>query len=126
MKWSDREKIIEEPLFKSYVFVRIEEGDLTKVRYVNGVVNFVYWQGKPAVIRDFEIEVIRKFLNEYNNILAKPFELKPEMMVKIQRGVFMDKNAKVIKIEGNRVQVNIESIGYSLVASVDKSNLSMV
>ncbi|MGZ4023417.1 MAG: transcription termination/antitermination NusG family protein, partial [Flavisolibacter sp.] len=42
-QWSDRVKIIEEPLFKSYVFVKIEDEDRSLVRMTNGVVNFVYW-----------------------------------------------------------------------------------
>src|SRR5580693_7123569 len=64
-KWSDRVKWVEEPLFKSYVFVNVVEEELTEIRLVNGVVNFVYWLGKPAVVKEKEIEVIRKFLNEY-------------------------------------------------------------
>jgi hypothetical protein len=36
----------------------------------------------------------------------------------------MDQEARVLSIEGNRVKVIIESIGYSLTASVDKKNLS--
>ena len=51
-KWSDRIKLVEEPLFKSYVFVHINELDYSRVRMVNGVLNYVYWNGKPAVIRD--------------------------------------------------------------------------
>ncbi len=125
-KWSDRIKTVEEPLFKSYVFVRVAEDEHLKVRMTQGVVNFVYWQGKPAIVRDNEIEVIRKFLNEYKEVQAMPLELRPDMSVKIRRGVFMDKEATVIKVQGNKVQVNIESIGYSLVASVDKSNLAMI
>ena len=125
-KWSDRIKTVEEPLFKSYVFVRVTEDEHLKVRMTQGVVNFVYWQGKPAIVRDNEIEVIRKFLNEYQEVQAMPLELRPDMSVKIRRGVFMDKEATVIKVQGNKVQVNIESIGYSLVASVDKSNLAMI
>jgi transcription antitermination factor NusG len=54
-KWSDRIKTIEEPLFKSYVFVKVEEKDRTEVRYVDGVLNYVYWNGKPAVIKEEEI-----------------------------------------------------------------------
>jgi transcription antitermination factor NusG len=64
-KWSDRIKIVEEPLFKSYVFVCITEAEKTAVRMINGVVNFVYWLGKPAIIKGREIEIIRRFLNEY-------------------------------------------------------------
>jgi transcription antitermination factor NusG len=125
-KWSDRMKTIEEPLFKSYVFVRITEPMHNQVRMTPGVMNFVYWQGKPAIVKDREIEVIRKFLNEYNNVIAQPLELKPQSKVKIQQGIFMDKEATILKVRGKKVQVIINSIGYSLVAFVDKSNLAII
>ena len=67
-KWSDRVKLIEEPLFKSYVFVRVTEENKSDVRLTNGVVNFLYWNGKPAIVKDREIEVSRKFLNEHENV----------------------------------------------------------
>jgi len=123
-KWSDRIKTVEEPLFKSYVFAHVNEEEQTKVRMTAGVMNFVYWQGRPAVIPAREIETIRKFLNEYENVTAEPLEVKEESRVTIKQGLFMDHEAKVLKIEGNRVKVVIESIGYSLIASVDKKNLS--
>ena len=63
-KWSDRMKTVEEPLFKSYVFARVNEEEQPKVRMTPGVMNFVYWQGKPAIIPAREIETIRKFLND--------------------------------------------------------------
>ena len=50
-KWSDRMKTIEEPLFKSYVFVKVEDAGMTEVRFVDGVLNYVYWNGKPAIVR---------------------------------------------------------------------------
>ena len=117
-------KTVEEPLFKSYVFARVNEEEQTKVRLTSGVMNFVYWQGKPAVIPAKEIETIRKFLNEYENVSAEPIQLKEEGRVTIRQGLFMDHEAKILKIEGNRVKVVIESIGYTLVASIDKKNLS--
>jgi transcription antitermination factor NusG len=125
-KWSDRIKTVEEPLFKSYVFVRVSEEEQVNVRMTNGVINYIYQEGKPAVIRDREIAIIKKFLNEYDNVQAQPLNLRPEMNVKIQQGVFMDKEAKILKIQGNKVQVNIESIGFSLIAFVDKSNVSVI
>jgi len=125
-KWSDRIKIVEEPLFKSYVFVKAAEEEKTKVRSTNGVLNFVYWQGKPAIIKEKEIDVIKKFLHEYETVIAEPIELKSDMKIKIQQGAFMDKDATITKVLGNKVQVIIESIGYSLVAVIDKSNIAMV
>jgi transcription antitermination factor NusG len=123
-KWSDRMKTVEEPLFKSYVFARVTEEEQTRVRMTAGVMNFVYWQGKPAIIPAREIETIRKFLNEYENVTAEPIQLKESGRVTIRQGLFMDHEAKILKIEGNKVKVVIESIGYSLVASIDKKNLS--
>jgi len=123
-KWSDRMKTVEEPLFKSYVFARVNEEEQTKVRMTAGVMNFVYWQGKPAIIPAREIETIRKFLNEYENVLTEPVQLREDGKVIIRQGLFMDHEAKILKIEGNRVKVIIESIGYALIASIEKKNLS--
>ncbi len=123
-KWSDRMKTVEEPLFKSYVFARVNADEQTRVRMTAGVMNFVYWQGKPAIIPAKEIETIRKFLNEYENIQVEPIQLKEDGRVIIRQGLFMDHEAKILKIEGNKVKVVIESIGYTLIASIDKKNLS--
>jgi transcription antitermination factor NusG len=125
-KWSDRMKTVHEPLFKSYVFVRIPEDDKTPVRMTDGVVNFVYWLGKPAIVKDNEIELIKRFLNEYYDIQASPLEVHTDMKVQVQRGAFMSKEAKVLKVMGNKVQLVIESIGYSLIAYVDKNNVSPI
>jgi transcription antitermination factor NusG len=124
-KWSDRVKWVEEPLFNSYVFVRIDEEEHARVRAVGGVVNFVYWLGKPAVVRNNEIEVIRRFLNEYDEVVATPMDVHVNDMVRIDKGIFMDREAKVMRVINRKVQVVIESIGYSLVALVDRSSLAL-
>ena len=125
-KWSDRVKLVEEPLFKSYVFVHIEEGEKTDVRQVDGVLNFVYWNGKPAVVRDKEINDIRRFMNEYTDVEACAIDIKPDTRVLIRSGVMMDKEATVQRVLGNRVEVLIESLGYKLVAYVQKTNLDPI
>jgi len=124
-KWSDRMKWVEEPLFKSYVFVRLTADEMTDVRMINGIVNFVYWLGSPAIVKDKEIEAIRKFLDEYDEVRVEPLELKKDTKITIRKGVFMDKEAKVVQVLNNRVQVVIESLGYALVALIEKSNVQM-
>jgi transcription antitermination factor NusG len=125
-RWSDRVKTVEEPLFKSYVFVRISDDDQTNVRMTQGVVNFVYWLGKPARVKDKEIEVIRRFLNEYENVIAEPLKLEANTKVRIKQGLFMDQEATVLKVQGAQVKIIIESIGYSLVALVAKTNVGSI
>ena len=123
-KWSDRIKIVEEPLFKSYVFVKVTDEDQLKVRMTNGVLNFVYWLGKPAIIKQVEIDRIKRFLNEFDNVQAEPMDIKADDKVIITSGILMDKAAKVLRNMGNRVEVEIESLGYKLVAYIDRKNLS--
>src|SRR5580658_1626917 len=125
-KWSDRIKWVEEPLFKSYVFVKVAAQDLADVRMINGVVNFVYWLGKPAIVRNKEIEIIRKFLNDHEEVFIEPIGLEKDARVVIRRGAFMDKEARVVRVTNKQVRVLIESIGYSLVAVVARSNVDVV
>lgn len=122
-KWSDRIKIVEEPLFKSYVFVRVNEEEKTPVRMVSGVVNFVYWQGKPAVIKDKEIITIRKFLDEYNDVEVRQFEIAPHDTVVVNQGVLMGKKGIVKRVLHKKVEVLIESIGFVLTAYIEKSKV---
>ncbi|HWB94626.1 MAG TPA: UpxY family transcription antiterminator [Puia sp.] len=124
-RWSDRIKWVDEPLFKSYVFVKIADDEQANVRMTDGVVNFVYWLGRRAVVKDKEIVKIRKFLNEYRDVAVEPVELDIGSQVTVRNGPFMDKQAKVVKVLNKKVKVLIESIGYYLVATVDRSNLDL-
>jgi transcription antitermination factor NusG len=123
-KWSDRVKVVEEPLFKSYVFVKVNEADRTTVRMTPGVINFVYWEGKPAVIKEREINAIKRFLDEYENVELKPMDLKVHQRVKITKGPLMDQEGEVVGLQRKMVKVAIDSLGYILVAYIDRSKLT--
>jgi transcription antitermination factor NusG len=125
-KWSDRIKTVEEPLFKSYVFVKVTDDDRTKVRLANGVVNFVYWNGKPAIIREKEIQTIKRFLDEHESVQVRPMEFAVNQQVLITSGTFMDKRAVVVDVRRKEVKVAIESLGQELVAYIDKTKLSIL
>lgn len=125
-KWSDRYKIIFEPLFKSYVFVQIEENEMTKVRMVGGVVNFVYWNNRPAIIREEEIQLIKRFLNEYEFVESEPIELRPNQRVKIMSGILMDEEGIVVHSDKNKVQIILESVGFKLTARLNKNEIKPV
>lgn len=123
-RWSDRIKLIEEPLFKSYVFVKIGEDDRTAVRMTDGVINFVYWDGKPAIIKEKEIQTIKRFLDEHENVELIKMDLKPDQRVRVVAGPLMDHEGKVLEIKNKVARVAIDSLGYLLVADIDKGKLS--
>ena len=122
-KWSDRIKTIEEPLFKSYVFVKISDESRSEVRMTDGVINFVYWNGKPALIKEKEIQTIKRFLDEHDNVELVKIEPKQGERVKVLSGPLMDQEGKVIEVKHKLVKIAIDSLGYILVADIDKGKL---
>lgn len=122
-RWSDRYKVVEEPLFKSYVFVCIPEEDKGRIRLTDGVVNFVYWQGVPAIIKPAEIETIKRFLMEFEEVQARPLQVQPGERVRIKAGLLMDAEGVVQWVKGNRVYVQLETLGYELSAQFEKKNV---
>lgn len=125
-RWSDRTKIVDEPLFKSYVFVKIEADKIARVRKLNGVVNFVYWNGKPAVIRQKEIDNIRRFLNEYEDVVAEPVKFSSNQRVKMMSGIWMHEEGIVLRAGANKVQIYLEALGYVLTASLRKNEIKLI
>jgi transcription antitermination factor NusG len=125
-QWSDRKKTILEPLFKGYVFVQVEEAAKWELLTINGIVNYVYWLGKPARIREDEIDTIRRFLNEFEDIEVTEAGLQVNTAVKVKQGVLMNYKGIVLEVLGNKARVRIESMGLQLSAVFDKKNLELV
>jgi transcription antitermination factor NusG len=111
-QWSDRKKIVEEPLFKSYVFVHVEDTEKTKVLMTDGILNFVYYLGKPAVIRDEEVELIKKYLSEKEAsvTIQSLSSLDENTRIRVNHGVFMDTTGTVVKGGKKKVFVKLESL----------------
>ena len=57
-QYSDRKKKVLKPLLRSYVLVNINDKDRDKVFSVPGVVRYLFWLGKPAIVREEEIELM--------------------------------------------------------------------
>jgi transcription antitermination factor NusG len=125
-QWSDRKKTVLEPLFKSYVFVQVAEEKKWELLNIAGIINYVTWLGKPAKIKDSEIETIRKFLKEFESIEVVDGVLELNGMVKVKQGVLMNYEGILLHIYGNRASVKIDSMGLQLITVIDKKNLEKV
>lgn len=122
-QWSDRIKIVEVPLFTSYVFVKISEREKALVRETDGVVNFIYNGGKPAIVQEHEIKRIQQFLDEYDNVEVITEKIEKDQRVKVNKGLFVEEEGLVLDLQNKKVKVAIDSIGYTLVALFDQQKL---
>ncbi|HEX9511602.1 MAG TPA: UpxY family transcription antiterminator [Puia sp.] len=125
-QWSDRKKIVLEPLFSAYVFVHLEETQQLPVKQTDGVMNFVYWLKKPAVIREEEIDTIKRFLNEYQNVKLEKTSVNVNDHVKVISGPLMERQGNVLEIRNKTVKVSLPSLGYSIVAEIEKTNIEIL
>ncbi|MGR3812129.1 transcription termination/antitermination protein NusG [Jiulongibacter sp. NS-SX5] len=109
-QWSDRKKIVEEPLFRSYVFINIEEKERHLAFKAFGVVKYLYWLERPAIVKDKEIEAIRNLLGEfeYSEIEVEQFEREDRILIK--SGPLTDKEGIVKKVDDNSIEVLIEAL----------------
>ena len=116
-QWSDRKKTIDEPIFRSYVFVHLDENEKYEVLITPGVLNFVFYLGEPAIIRDYEIDLLKKFLLEkdakFEVTSSKSFSQNSK--VRVSHGVFIDKEGTVLRDGKKKVYVQIESLGQLMV-----------
>ncbi len=126
-QWSDRKKIIEEPLFRSYVFVKVAKSEYTQLLGTMGVVNFLYFEKKPAIIRDNEIEAIRKYLGLSNTSIqvVDMVNIPTQTKVSINQGLFMGQTGEVVKSSKNTVYVQLASINMMMIVEFKSAEVTI-
>lgn len=125
-KWHDRKKNVAVPLFTSYVFVRVSEKELWKAKSVFGVLNFVYWLGKPAIIKEEEIYAIKKFLEMYGSVTVSRPNFGINDKVKINSGLFVDTQGEIISIRGKQVQIQLSALNLTITANLETTDIQQL
>lgn len=125
-QWHDRKKIVQEPLFTSYVFVKVEESRIAELRRIGGVLNLVYWLQRPAVIREEEIDMIKRFLNDYTNVQLEKTVVNVNDVVRVIKGPLMEQEGNVLSVRNRTVRISLPSLGYIMVAEVERQNVEVI
>lgn len=118
-QWSDRKKKVEMPLINSYVFVNIEDKNRNIVFEVSGVVRYLFWLGKPAVIQEQEIEALKASLKgilsavEVNGI-------QPGDSLTISKGPFQGKEGVVSQVDKNKIRLVLKELGVTITISKEE------
>jgi transcription antitermination factor NusG len=125
-QWSDRKKVVEVPLFNSYLFVKLTESTRSAVFAVPGVVRYIYWCGKPAIVRDQEIEEIKRWLNDFDHQDIEVSYFKVDEKVKILSGSFINQEARIVRQQGNHLVLTLEGLGLVLRTKLSETLLEKV
>ena len=109
-QYSDRKKMVQKPLISSYVMVFIEERKRNAVFSVFGIVRYLFWLGKPAVIQEKEITLMKKHLNGIYSAVSMTTLTKGQLF-KISEGPLAGRSGRVIEAQKNKIKLQLESLG---------------
>jgi transcription antitermination factor NusG len=109
-QWSDRKKKVESPLISSYVFVNLDEKDRNTVFEVHGIVRYLYWLGKPAIVQDHEIALLKDNLKGILSSVEVQ-GLQPGDSLIISKGPFQGKEGVVSQVEKNKIRLILKELG---------------
>ena len=118
-QWSDRKKKVETPLINSYVFVNLEENNRNIVFEVPGVVRYLFWLGKPAIIQEQDIQVLKDSLK---GIIAS-IEIKglqPGDVITIPTGPFQGKEGIISQVVKNKIRLILKELGVLITISKEE------
>jgi transcription antitermination factor NusG len=108
--WSDRKKSILVPVLPSMVLVKIDKNKRNQVFDIPGVVRYMFWLKKHAVVRDNEVDSL-KILLESNNIIEQnvaSYNVGDEIKI----SSLEDQLGIIKKISKNQIWVVLKQLGY--------------
>lgn len=113
--WSDRKKIVEEPLIKSYLFAYISAREYAEVLMTNGVARFIYFSSQVASIPDQQIHDLKLLLATDADLELIDYDIKPGESVLIKAGPFKGIIAELVSLQNKqRIILRLQNMGYSI------------
>ena len=118
-QWSDREEIVEEPLFRSYIFIKISNVDYYRVLNTVGIVRYITFEGKAVPIPEKQINLIKQLLEQNVDIESVEEKLEPGTKVEVRFGSLLGLVGELIEHKGvQKVVVRFDHISHSLLVTL--------
>ncbi len=113
-----KNKIIEKPLFPNYVFVYIHLSQAKIVKQTMGIINFAFWKGKPAVIDEQEIQVIKDFTSNYENIKLEKATVNEGESLRYIEGPNYTVDGNIFTSKNKNIKIYLPSLGFTMTCKV--------
>ena len=112
-QYSDRKKKVSKPLLSSYVMVELEQNERNKVFACNGIVRYLFFLGKPAVVPVSDINLMQDHLSGvYNDIKLTTLHVGDSHA--ITEGPFSGVSGKVVETNNKKVKLELASLGMQI------------
>ena len=127
-QWSDRKKWIEEPLFRSYIFVRVSYIEYFNVLSIPGVVKYVSFGGQPQAIPDNQIEYIKIIVQQRDQEIEVNYKnIRKGLECEVLFGPLKGIRGEVVRISGqSRLVIRLASMGVSLQVNISRDEIKPI
>lgn len=127
-QWSDRKKWIEQPLFRSYVFVKVSHIEFFNVLDIPGVVCYVSFGGRAQSIPDYQIENIKTFVKQEDKQITLTRKMvKKGLQAEVVAGPLKGVKGEIIQLSGQyRIVIRVDSMGCSLYTNISKDEVKIL
>lgn len=118
-----RNKTVYKPLFNAYVFICVTETEAISVANIDGVISLLHWLGKPAVINETEINAIKEFIGDYQNIDLEKLAVNSNV---IQKSIYRSSyeiEGNVLAVKNKTIKINLPSLGYAMIAKLKEESI---
>ena len=122
--WSDRVKIIDQPLFPGYLFGRFHLADRVRVLQAPGVKQIVGVGNTPAPISDSELENLRTLVSANTLLVPWPY-LGAGQRIRIDHGPLAGVEGFVVRADQGalRIVVSVDLLQRSVATEIDRSSI---
>ena len=97
-------------MLPSYVLVQLSEQDRPKVFSIPGVVRYLFWLGKPAIVREEEITLLKKNLTGvFDEVTISKISVGKEYT--IPSGPLKGQTGTVLDVLKNKLRLELPSLG---------------
>jgi transcription antitermination factor NusG len=125
-QWSDRKKKVQEPVFTSYIFAKVNETQRQDILKDPSIVSSVFWLKRPVIIRDNEIQAIKHFLEDFSEAKISTRDISKGDRAVINSGPFRGEEGIVREKRGNKALLHLYSLGTELHAEIALAKLDTI
>ena len=123
-RWSDRTKWIDQPLFSSHIFIHIEPERRDAVYFTPGFVRFLFWNKRPAQVRETEIDTLKRWLNDFDHEAISIQPLATGSHVTVKSGPLQGRDGIVLEQRGTKLELYLEDLQVKVSVDLSKTELA--
>ncbi len=124
--WSDRIKIVDEVLLKSYIFICGDESDRLQALELPSIVRCLFDRGKIAIVPDWQIQNLKIFLSKAENVFVSAGKLEGRKVL-VKDGPFAGIIGTIQKhLNRNYLSITLDFVNRTITTQLPEDSVQFI